>query len=106
MAQEMGALESRIETRLRQSAAHDGPDRLAVGEATAWSPHADKDLPRRTWRSAVTKVDGQGLADLLRQWEPIMAGAFPPEQEFPLFPIEIIESQGGPFTRPQTESGQ
>src|SRR5260370_38065295 len=105
MAQEMGALESRIETRLRQSAAHDGPDRLAVGEATAWSPHADKDLPRRTWRSAVTKVDGQGLADLLRQWEPIMAGRFPAGPGVPPFPNRDIEETGRHSTPPLTRSG-
>jgi len=40
------------------------------------------------------------------QWQAIVAGTFPVDEEFSRFPIEIVESEGGHFTGPYAESGQ
>jgi len=100
MAEEMCALVHGMEPGSRQRAAHDRPDRLPVGEATARCPHPDEERPCRAGRSAVTEVGDYGGADLMWQWEAIVARALAPDAELPGVPIQIIQGQGCHFPSP------
>jgi len=106
MAEEMGACVHGMEPGSRQRAAHDRPDRVPVGEATARCPHPDADLPCRAGRSAVTEGGDSGVADRVWQGEAIVARALAPDAELPGVPIQSIQGQGCHVPSPSAAPGQ
>jgi hypothetical protein len=100
MAQQRRTLARGTESGPCQRSAHDRPDGLAIGNATARRPQPDTDPPCRAGRSTVPELGHSCCANLVGPWEALRARARAPDEECPCVPIQIIQGEGRPFTSP------
>src|SRR5688572_9331822 len=104
MAQQMGALERRIEPRALQGCANDVADGAWSNESATWRPGAKENLPAWGRRTCMVQIVDDRRPNILRHRESVAALSRTADAQFTCLPIQIVECQLSHFAAPQAEA--
>ena len=106
MAQQMGALERRVQPGASERARDDGVDAGGVGQPPVGGARTHEDLPGRATGASVSQVDDQRLSDIPGERQPLQPLALAPYQDFPRLPVEVLQPHRHHLAGPQAQPSE
>src|SRR5713226_2616588 len=92
--------------RARERETNNVIDRAGARQSNAWRDHAQKDAPRQTGPTVLTKIARDGLPDVSEEWHMIDSWPLAADDDLAGAPAKVPELERHDFARAQTQAGE